>query len=157
MASICASDATVARCACLGRVGKVTPAQLRLYRSTVFVGRRPAKGWPTEFAVITAWAPTGQKWTPARNRAADLRLRRHLIRLGLRPVRITGASPDRVHREPGWLVAIDRSMALEIGRKFQQIAVFHVRRGRVSVLPCFRGRAAPFGWTWAKAWVGGPV
>jgi len=135
----------------------VTPAQLRLYRSTVFLGRRPAHGWPETFAIITAWAPTGEKWTQARNREADLRLRRHLVRLGLRPVRVTGASPDLVHREPGWMVPVDPAAAVEIGRKFLQVAVFHVRRGRVTVLPCFRGRAAPLGRTWAKAWVGGLV
>lgn len=135
----------------------MTPSQLRLYRSTVFLGRKPKVGWPAEFAVITAWEPTGEKWSPAKNRAADRKLRRALISEGHRPWRITGASPDFVHREPGWLVPIGRKDAIRIGRDFLQIAVFHVRRGRVTVLPCFRGRPAPFDRPWGEAWVGRPV
>jgi len=45
------------------------------YLETVFTGAFAVEDLPAAFAIITAYAPTGQIWTDDQNRIADGRLR----------------------------------------------------------------------------------
>jgi hypothetical protein len=102
--------------------------------------------WPTSFAIITAYATTGETWTEARNREADGRLHAELFTRGLRPIRITGFDPDTQHAEPGWAVELPQAEALEMGRRYLQDAIFHVVGDELSVCSCApEGRCAAVG------------
>jgi hypothetical protein len=96
----------------------------------------PVPAWPPSFAIITAYATTGETWDAARNIAADTRLHAELIRRGHAPIRITGYDPETGHAEPGWAVALTLDDALDIGRAYLQDAIFWVEDGRVEVVSC---------------------
>ena len=108
--------------------------------------------WPAQFSIITAYATTGETWTPAENDAADQRLEAQLRARGGFLRRITGYSPTVDHSEPGWAVDMGWEEACEVGVEFKQEGVYAVtgddlwvtycdapRRGLVRVGP-FRAR-----------------
>lgn len=108
------------------------------YFETVFFGEALPKNMGTSFAIITAFAPTGRKWSQEKNRHADACLKDRLARW--RPHRITGSSEDRKHQENGWAVACARSTAIRIGHEFQQDAIFWVRGDKLSIIDTSRDR-----------------
>ena len=117
------------------------------FLQTIFITKNPLENcWEGEFAVITACNPlTGG------NRNADAvetaRLRKLLSRRGLKKHRVTGASPDWSHQEPGfavWGLALEE--ALKIGREFRQDAIFWVGGdGRIDVVSCVDGERCHVG------------
>lgn len=114
------------------------------YRSAVF-----AEAWPealgrNPFHIITAWNPPGVVRAVTENRLADRRLRARLRTLGAQAVRVTGCSPDMVHREPGWAAACTREHALVLARDFGQAAVFSVSENLL-VLVWAGGKEDPLG------------
>lgn len=106
------------------------------YFSTRFRIDSPVAFWPGEFAIITAWATTGQSWSMERNVSADEALRQELISAALWHHRVTGYGPDTGHSEPGWAVETNFSMACEIGRRFLQHAIYFVSGDTLSVAQC---------------------
>jgi hypothetical protein len=104
------------------------------YHQTVFE-YIPA-GKPDDFWVITAYNPKGRPADPGDNLAADARLRADLARLKITPFRIIGLSPDETHAEPGWGFPSDEVTAFEIGRRYQQEAVYHFTAGRIDLVDC---------------------
>jgi hypothetical protein len=97
-----------------------------VYRETRFQMERPWSARPREFAIITAYATTGEVWPEERNRAQDAALERCLREQGLEPHRITGYSPRTGHAEPGWGVPLPLATARQLGRDFHQHAIYHV-------------------------------
>jgi hypothetical protein len=106
------------------------------YFQTRFRIESPVALWPREFAIITAWATTGQAWSFHRNVTADEALRVDLVRSRFWHHRITGYGPDSGHSEPGWAVETDFTTACEIGRRFLQHAVYFVSSDTLSVAQC---------------------
>ncbi len=96
---------------------------------------------PNEFAIITAYATTGEIWTDIQNSKADKRLESTLTDRKAWLRRITGYSPSSGHSEPGWAVAIDFATACEIGKHFMQDAIYFVRNGRLYLSYCDARRA----------------
>ena len=88
------------------------------------------------FAVITAHNPASTLLTPSQNRLLDRQLLREIELLGIPYRALIGASPDLSHMEKSWAVFIDRSMALQLGKKFNQYAIYMVEQGEVSLVPC---------------------
>ena len=109
---------------------KLNPA----YHQTVFE-YIPA-GKPDDFWVITAYNPKGSPADPGDNLAADTRILADLTRLKITPFRIIGLSPDVTHAEPGWGFPSDEATALEIGRRYQQDALYHFTAGRIDLVDC---------------------
>ncbi len=109
---------------------KLNPA----YHQTVFECI-PA-GKPDDFWVITAYNPNGTPADPGDNIAADACLHADIEALGITPFRVTGLSPDESHAEPGWGFPSDEVTALEIGRRYQQEAVFHFTAGGIDLVDC---------------------
>lgn len=101
--------------------------------------------WPARFVIVTAWATTGERWSDARNHAADARLLARLRQLGADPVRVTGYAPATGHAEPGWAVALDPVVALRLGRTFRQHAIYAVDGDALEVLRCADARRAAVG------------
>jgi hypothetical protein len=115
------------------------------YSQTRFcIESHPAE-WPEDFAIITACATTGEVWTADRNREADEQLRRSLLDRGVWHHRITGASPDGQHAEPGWAASFGPDEAKELGSVFSQDAIYFVGGDALSVLSCVENRYAPLG------------
>jgi hypothetical protein len=106
------------------------------YFETHFLLESPVENWPDEFAVITAFAPTGTQWTDEQNQAADQELEAELNRQLLWKHRLTGYSPVTGHAERGWAVATDFESACDIGQRWQQDAIYFVRLDKLSVSHC---------------------
>lgn len=87
--------------------------------------------------VVTAWNPGAARPSEAVNRAANERLRAHLVGLGLEPVPALGADPDSPHAEESWaVVGLSDDAARRVGADFDQVAVFRVTASELAVLAC---------------------
>jgi hypothetical protein len=111
------------------------------YFETHFKGQD--KGWevPEEFSILTAFATTGKQWTDAQNKAADLALEHELRSDGKCLSRLTGFSPETLHAEPGWVAAIGWDVACDLGLKYKQDAIYHVKGDELFVSYCDGSRA----------------
>lgn len=106
------------------------------YLETVFLGQPPSRFWPERFHIITAFNPR-RIVTEPENTAADFLLLLHLERRRIARFRITGCSPDLVHREQGWgLLDLSLQQAVEIGQRHCQNAIFEVLDGEAFVVSC---------------------
>jgi len=107
-----------------------------VYFATHFLIEEPVADWPAEFAIITAYATTGEDWTPERNTTADeaLAMRLHESKLWHR--RITGYSPTTGHTEPGWTANLSVEAACKLGQEFRQDAIYYVRGDLLFVTQC---------------------
>lgn len=113
------------------------PAEMpAAYAAVRFAVADIALSWPPAFAIITAWATTGERWSEARNRAADAALRAELFGRGLDARRITGYSPATGHAEPGWTAPIGFDAACDLGQRYLQDALYYVEGDALSVSYC---------------------
>lgn len=117
------------------------------YFETHFRAEPPDPEWPAAFAVITAYAPTGEKWTIEKNEAANGRLHAELRQTGRWQARVTGYSPTTGHAEPGWAVELPLEDACALGDRYQQDAIYYVRGDALSITYCdpLRERLVPVG------------
>jgi len=91
---------------------------------------------PNEFVILSAYATTGHTWLAQQNVIADRRLEAELRTRGGWLLRIEGYSPSTGHAEPSWATGMTLKEALEVGRRFEQDAIFYVRDDVVSVAFC---------------------
>lgn len=118
------------------------------YKRTRFIASPPPDGFPTRFGVITACNPNGHIASDEQNIAETEKLREVLIHTGKHVFAVTGCSPNLAHREPGFGVVCDASEIVELGRNWEQEAVFWVEDGVVHLVPCGPGEPAILGaWT----------
>lgn len=115
------------------------------YFLTAFTVLEDPSRWPDRFAIISAWATTGEDWSNQRNQDADNRLELALKQCGLAHRRVIGASPDGNHAEPGWIVEADLADAVRLGSEFLQDAIYWVDGDLLSVVSCREPRSAPVG------------
>lgn len=88
------------------------------------------------FAIITAHNPAATLLTPSQNRLLDRQLLRE-IELLMCPYRaLIGAAPDLSHMEKSWATLIDKDTAVALGFKFNQLAIYFVENGELSLVPC---------------------
>jgi hypothetical protein len=106
------------------------------YFETRFRPSEPVSDWPAEFVILSAYATTGQAWTPQENEAADHRLEMELRERGGFLARVTGYSPASGHAEPSWASDVALEEARKIGERFRQDAIYHVRNDDLSVTRC---------------------
>lgn len=117
------------------------PAEMHTaYADTHFCSPDSLTGCPDEFAIITAHATTGEKWTDRQNAAADDELEKLLREKGAWVHRITGYSPITCHAEPGWTAVLSFEAACDIGTHFRQDAIYFVRGGTLFVSLCDQRR-----------------
>ena len=111
------------------------------YFETAFRVSTPVPAWPQAFAIITAYATTGECWSAELNETADERLRVDLKDRGVLVGRVTGFSPATGHAEPGWAATLDWEAACNIGQAYRQDAVYIVQGDQLSVTFCDARRA----------------
>lgn len=87
---------------------------------------------PSHFGIVTACNPRGEISTPAKNSAADKRLKLHLKKIGLRHFRVTGGDKAGTHREPGWGIVFDTpDQARALAARFRQKGYFLISSCRI--------------------------
>ncbi|MDA1189805.1 MAG: DUF3293 domain-containing protein [Chloroflexi bacterium] len=92
--------------------------------------------WPLEFAILSAYATTGEQWTPERNQVADRVLEAELLDTTRWMRRLTGFSPISGHAEPSWAVQLPFATACDVGLRYQQDAIYFVAGDDLSVSFC---------------------
>ena len=115
------------------------------YSNTVFSGPESGEGWPESFAIVTAYNPDGVNVDNAANVAANEELVATIRDAALSYSPMAGGSGDGSHVEPGFLVLCDLETALELGRRFNQEAVFWVEAGRLHLVACSGGARVELG------------
>ena len=106
------------------------------YFDTRFKLGLPLAELPDSFAIITAYATTGEVWAAEDNNAANEALRAELERGGQFIGAITGYSPITQHAEPGYAAALEFEEACKIGARFKQDAIYFVSSGTLFVSHC---------------------
>jgi hypothetical protein len=106
------------------------------YLETHFRQEQPFSNWPEGFAIITAFATTGETWTAERNEAADRALEGELQPSGQWHLRLTGYSLTTGHAEPGWAVEMALCDACDLGRRYLQDAIYFVSGDELRVFLC---------------------
>lgn len=120
------------------------------YQRTRFLARPPTSGLPDRFGVVTACNPNGVVVDETRNAVATDKLRQQLQHLEWVFFPVTGCSPDLTHQEPGFgVVCQTAEEVVDLGRAWQQEAVFWIENGVVHLLPCNSGERVVLG-EWAK-------
>lgn len=113
--------------------------------------------------VVTAWNPGVDR--PARevNEDANVRLLADIQALGLSGIRALGRDPDSDHCEESWAVfGLSDTQAVDLGRRYGQVAVFRISESRQTVLACdgewqvSRGNQVPIGMTSISTWINEP-
>ena len=113
-------------------ISLMTPA----YFDTRFKLGLPLSEMPESFAIITAYATTGEVWTTEDNLDASEKLRDEL-ELGEKLIgTITGYSPITQHAEPGYAAAVKFEEACNIGVRFKQDAIYYVSSDTLFVSYC---------------------
>ncbi len=113
-----------------------------IYRETRFRIERPCPVRCGAFAILSAYATTGEVWPEERNRAQDAVLERCLRERGLEPWRITGYSPRTGHAEPGWGAPLPLAAARQLGHDFHQHAIYYVdEQDELWIVECETGQA----------------
>lgn len=119
------------------------PKELQVeYEKTIleidFAGRREVLE-RTSFTghVITAWNPKSCLATLEENLSFNLALKKLLINMGKAYFFCIGSNPDNTWREEGFAVeGLADSEAVEIGKLFNQNAIFKCNIGRKEILDC---------------------
>lgn len=110
------------------------------YFETHFRLEKPWADYPKQFAIITAYATTGMKWTDQKNQNADRGLEEKLRKLAPWVRRVTGYSPSSGHAEPSWAVPIEFCLACDLGQAHEQDAIYYVKQDTLFVSYCDRRR-----------------
>lgn len=98
--------------------------------------------WPPEFAIISAYATTGETWSPRQNLDADKALNAALNERSVWHARVEGYSPGTGHAEPSWAAEVGSEDGRRLGRMFHQHAIFCVSGDLLSVTLCRGGQPA---------------
>lgn len=87
--------------------------------------------------VITAWNPKSRMYRIEENMTANEILKELLIEMKKTFFLCVGSSPDSLWREEGFAVeGLNDLEAIEIGRRFDQNAIFKCTMGRKEILDC---------------------
>ena len=106
------------------------------FQKARFHANPPVEGIPESFWIITACNPEGVEIPPAENALRTEAFRVQLVEHGLRHFSVSGYDPDSPHREPGFGIVCEPATALAFGRQWEQVAIFRVGRGEVTLVSC---------------------
>lgn len=107
-----------------------------IYLDTYFSCPESLTNKPNDFAIITAYATTGETWSDSENKLADAELKTYIDSHFNWVKRIAGYSPITLHSEPGWMVNCSWEQGCEIGMQFKQDAIYFVSGDTLTVSYC---------------------
>ena len=87
--------------------------------------------------VITAWNPGDERPGTEVNDARNEQLHANISALGFDALAALGSDPNSSHSEKSWaVVGLTDNAAVELGKKYGQVAVFRITESCLSVLGC---------------------
>ncbi|MCL1035923.1 DUF3293 domain-containing protein [Shewanella corallii] len=105
------------------------------YQQSIFLLTQPFSPH-SSFAIVTAFNPMGENLSSCQNLLYDRRLQAEIDTMKVPYRSVIGASPDLQHMEKSWALFCDIQSGLELGREFNQLAIYYVDNGRLLLLPC---------------------
>ena len=113
------------------------------YSKTIFLISKEPESWPDEFAIITAHNPMDLKLSDNEN---SLRNEKLLKRIHSNVfLELSGSSPDHSHQEASFAFISKIEEAIDIGKEFQQKAIYYVKVGNLSLVECSTGKIEELG------------
>ena len=113
------------------------------YFNTIFLISKEPESWPDEFAIITAHNPMDLKLSDNEN---SLRNEKLLKRIHSNVfLELSGSSPDHSHQEASFAFISKIEEAVDIGKEFQQKAIYYVKVGNLSLVECSTGKIEELG------------
>ena len=113
------------------------------YFNTIFLISKEPESWPDEFAIITAHNPMDLKLSDNEN---CLRNEKLLKRINSNVfLELSGSSPDHSHQEASFAFISKIEEAVDIGKEFQQKAIYYVKVGNLSLVECSTGKIEELG------------
>lgn len=107
-----------------------------IYYKTHFRTNLSKTDFPESFAIITAYATTGELWTDEQNKIANSLLQTQLTDQGALIEEIDGYDPETGHCESCFIAAVNWKEACDIGLKFKQDAIYFVESNELFVTYC---------------------
>ena len=87
--------------------------------------------------VITGWNPVDERLGSEVNDARNEQLHADISALGFDALAALGSDPNSSHSEKSWaVVGLTDNAAVELGKKYGQVAVFRITESCLSVLGC---------------------
>jgi hypothetical protein len=87
--------------------------------------------------VITAWNPGDERPGREINDARNKQLLADISALGFASLEALGSDPNSAHAEKSWaVIGLTDKVAVELGKKYGQVAVFRITESRQSVIGC---------------------
>jgi len=87
--------------------------------------------------VITAWNPGDDRPSIDINDARNEQLRLDITALGFDVLEALGSDPNSTHSEKSWaVIGFTDEVAIELGKKYGQVAIFRISETQQSVLGC---------------------
>ena len=113
------------------------------YDNTVFLLPEVTAVWPNNFAIITANNSMDQKLTYSEN----IRRNQQLAEWAEPKIfiKLIGSSLDRTHQEASFALECSLKEAIEIGKEFNQRAIFYIRGENLELVECSSGKSKGLG------------
>ena len=87
--------------------------------------------------VITAWNPGDERPGSEVNDAQNKQLHADISAMGLEALEALGSDPNSTHAEKSWaVIGLTDKIAIQLGKKYGQVAVFRITESQQSVLGC---------------------
>ena len=87
--------------------------------------------------VITAWNPGDERPSSEVNDTQNNQLLADISAMGLEVLEALGSDPNSTHAEKSWaVIGLTDKIAIELGKKYGQVAVFRINESQQSVLGC---------------------
>ena len=104
------------------------------YSKTIFLISKEPESWPDEFAIITAHNPMDLKLSDNENCLRNEKLLKRIHSNVF--LELSGSSPDHSHQEASFAFTSKIEEAVDIGKEFQQKAIYYVKEGNLSLVEC---------------------
>ncbi len=106
---------------------------INLYSETVFCFTGEASEIPNPCAIITAYNPKSKLFSDKHNKTANDALEQDISEVYYLPV--DGASIDKTHQEPSFMVQISKPAAVGLAEKYSQNAIYWLEGDDLHIVP----------------------
>ncbi|MCG8602943.1 MAG: DUF3293 domain-containing protein [Verrucomicrobiales bacterium] len=90
----------------------------------------------SSFAIMTPDNPDGEVVSPETNEKRCREFEEDLQSRGVSAIRLEAGSKDFTHRESSYAIDVSLLEAIELGRDFQQVAIFWIESGELLLVDC---------------------
>lgn len=113
------------------------------YSKTIFLISKEPESWPDEFAIITAHNPMDLKLSDYENSLRNEKLLKSIDSNVF--LELSGSSPDHSHQEASFAFFSKIQETVDIGKEFQQKAIYYVKDGNLKLVECCTGKIEELG------------